>query len=477
MAKETDMKKKIIAILLAGLTVFSSGCSANFNVNTGQNSERTDELSTVDPEEENEPEAPAGEDEEETVEYIGGITVTYPEEFVRAKGLYDANSYELDDGLGIYATEFYYRGVTEEWVEKALLDVEEPSEEDMNKYSKSLALFTYVLMINGNRGVDEIIDELNSYDNEEDVTKDQFTEIKKEGECTFFRFTGYDKNGAEDLDDEFAKEFETLYGKFDEILKNAQYFTPVDPFDDIVGKKVEFTTTDMDGNEVKSEELFSQNEVTMVNVWATWCHWCVEELPELNEINERLAKKGCAVVGIVGDGQSEEMIEEARQILKENGDEYLNLLPWDGALTDDLPMDKGWPTTFFIDKEGKMAAKPICGAAVDRYEEVVDQILEGKEPDVSTDDQSAVAANDVTQYRVYVSDTDGNLIEGVMVLLCDDDTCRAQTTDKSGLAVFKVEKGEYKVHIQKQPEGYKEDTQEYTVPAQYSDLHIVLEKE
>ena len=60
MAKETDMKKKIIAILLAGLTVFSSGCSANFNVNTGQNSERTDELSTVDPEEENEPEAPAG---------------------------------------------------------------------------------------------------------------------------------------------------------------------------------------------------------------------------------------------------------------------------------------------------------------------------------------------------------------------------------------------------------------------------------
>ena len=40
--------------------------------------------------------------------------------------------------------------------------------------------------------------------------------------------------------------------------------------DDCIGTKVSFTTTDLDGNPISSEEIFSQHEITMVNIWSSW---------------------------------------------------------------------------------------------------------------------------------------------------------------------------------------------------------------
>ena len=67
-------------------------------------------------------------------------------------------------------------------------------------------------------------------------------------------------------------------------------------------------------------------------------------------------------IRLVGDGTDEETIKEAKQLLEENGDEYLNILPWDGALTDAFPMDSGWPTSFFVDREGRIVGKLMDGA-------------------------------------------------------------------------------------------------------------------
>ena len=109
----------------------------------------------------------------------------------------------------------------------------------------------------------------------------------------------------------------------------------------------------------------------------------------------------------------------------------------------------------------------------------MDDVLKGREKgsDTEDDEQAQVIKNDVKQYRIYVSDIEGNLIEGAMVQLCDDSTCRVENMDQSGLAVFKVEQNEYTVHLLKQPKGYKKDNQEYKLPDEYSDLHIILEKE
>ena len=64
---------------------------------------------------------------------------------------------------------------------------------------------------------------------------------------------------------------------------------------------VVFATTDLDGNPVTAEEIFSENKVTMVNLWGTFCGPCINEMPDLEVLNGRLADKGCAMIGIVCD--------------------------------------------------------------------------------------------------------------------------------------------------------------------------------
>ena len=59
-----------------------------------------------------------------------------------------------------------------------------------------------------------------------------------------------------------------------------------------------FETTDLNGDAVSSEELFSSHKITMVNVMTTWCTYCVQELPELQELSETYEEQGCAVVGL-----------------------------------------------------------------------------------------------------------------------------------------------------------------------------------
>lgn len=484
------MKKKIVALLMASALTTLTACAGapgvTYDPSATSPKETTKQAEAVEaPSEETEAPAEEASAPQESVselsgdnveEYDGGIRIAYPDDFINTKGLLDVYSSIMDDDSGVYMTYFNYTGVTEEWVEEAF-NVEEPSPEDEEKYGNSVATLTYVFAIDGNRGVDELIDYLNEDNPDITLTKESFKEIGKAEDCTFFRMYEFDKMQAENLEEGFKEEFEALYDELGELLEKAEYFKPVPPFEGLVGTKIEFETTDIDGNPITSDEIFSKHEVTMVNVWATWCTWCIYELPELNEINKRLEAKDCAIVGLVGDGTDEGTIAEAKQLLKENGDEYLNILPWDGALTDAFPMDQGWPTSFFVDREGKIVSTPVVGAAIETYEMVIDQILENGTTEIKAEDQSPVAENNVGQYRIYVSDTDGKNVSGTMIQLCDDSTCRVEMTDDSGLAVFKVDKADYTVHVLKQPQGYKEDNTEYKVPDEYSDLHVILEKE
>ena len=59
-----------------------------------------------------------------------------------------------------------------------------------------------------------------------------------------------------------------------------------------VQKFPSFEGKDLDGNEVKSDELFSANAVTVVNFWFTTCSPCVGELGDLDALNKELAEKG-----------------------------------------------------------------------------------------------------------------------------------------------------------------------------------------
>ena len=261
---------------------------------------------------------------------------------------------------------------------------------------------------------------------------------------------------------------------FVERLQTAELFAPVDSEASLPGQILSFETTDLDGNAISSADLFKDNKITMVNLWGTWCHNCVGEMAELAEIHARLQEKGCGIVGVEWEQKPiDTMLNEARTFLAEKGVNYPNvIMPQGNAI---LSQVRGFPTTFFVDSEGRILTIPISGALVDQYERTVDQLLSGEQVDTVTD--AGAVKNDSGEYRVIVYDLEGNPVEGAVIQLCDDVTCAFQPTDANGVAVFSVaEEKAYDVHVLMAPEGYAPDEGVYKTLDTYSDVNIFLEK-
>lgn len=135
--------------------------------------------------------------------------------------------------------------------------------------------------------------------------------------------------------------------------------------DSSVQKFPAFEGKDLDGNPVKSDELFSGNAVTVVNFWFTTCSPCVGELADLEALNKQLAEKGGAVVGINSftlDGDKT-AIKDAKDILTKKGVSYKNI--WFDSKSEAGKLTSGlysYPTTYVVDKNGNIVGEPIVGA-------------------------------------------------------------------------------------------------------------------
>lgn len=136
-----------------------------------------------------------------------------------------------------------------------------------------------------------------------------------------------------------------------------------------------FETVDTDGNKVDSAELFAENKVTMVNVWATFCPPCIEEMPYIEKIREEYSEKGAGIVGVVIDVPegNDELLQDAKDIMKETGVTYKSLRAWEGI--DSQLQVSVVPTTFFVDSEGKILGDPIQGADIKGYTTALDGYL------------------------------------------------------------------------------------------------------
>lgn len=290
----------------------------------------------------------------------------------------------------------------------------------------------------------------------------------------------YDAPEAEGMEEAAEKkgkdvaEIERLHAALIEALKAREVKAPVDPSGVLIGQTLSFVTTDLDGNEVRSEDLFKDNSITMVNFWGTWCPACVNEMAELAQLHTRLREKGCGIVGLEYEKKPmEEVREAAEAILANNGVAYPNAIcPADLSIRKSFV---GYPTSLFVDSEGRIVTYPIVGAAIDQYESTIDKLLAGESVDVKTDTGASV--NGDNKYRVYVYDEEGNPVEGVLIQFCDDSTCAFQPTDPEGVATFKVDVEKvYEVHVLQAPEGFRQDEESYKTLETYSDVTIFLEK-
>ena len=205
--------------------------------------------------------------------------------------------------------------------------------------------------------------------------KDQFTEE----ELKVLREGG---EKIRDLEDQLTK----LEEKFPELMPETPDGTVSVPAEN--GKPIEqnsnpfpaFEGKDLDGNPVKSDELFSANAVTVVNFWFTTCKPCVGELSELDALNKELAKKGGALIGVntfTLDGD-EAAISEAKDVLAKKGVTYQNVyFDSDGEAGKFTTNIFAYPTTYVVDRSGNIVGEPIVGAITEKKQaETLQKLIE-----------------------------------------------------------------------------------------------------
>lgn len=144
-------------------------------------------------------------------------------------------------------------------------------------------------------------------------------------------------------------------------------------------------TEDVDGNKV-TKEIFSNEELTLINVWTTWCGPCVGEMPELEALskeyesnNSNVAIKGLVVEVDKTDmrtGLSNEEKNLVKDIMKKSDATYQQLTVSEELKKTDFKRVMEFPTTYFVDKKGNFVGEKVVGAnSKEDWKKIIDERL------------------------------------------------------------------------------------------------------
>ena len=137
-------------------------------------------------------------------------------------------------------------------------------------------------------------------------------------------------------------------------------------------KKVnlDFTLKDMNGNTVRLADF--KGKPILLNFWATWCAPCKEEIPELNDLYARFKDKGLAIIGISVDDDEPTLREFSKQFPMSYT--VVTAREQEDALEAAGPV-WGYPTTFFIGRDGSICGKHMGPATKADFEREIKSLL------------------------------------------------------------------------------------------------------
>lgn len=131
----------------------------------------------------------------------------------------------------------------------------------------------------------------------------------------------------------------------------------------------EFKVNDINDKMV-TNDIFKDKKLTMINIWGTFCKPCIDEMPTLQELYKEYEKKGVNVIGVVADGDTNEI--KAFEILKKTKVEFTNLIPNEKFQKDFVSKTNAVPVTVFLNSKGEIL-ETIVGA---REKEVYKKLIE-----------------------------------------------------------------------------------------------------
>lgn len=137
----------------------------------------------------------------------------------------------------------------------------------------------------------------------------------------------------------------------------------------------DFTLLDQNGKEHKLSEY--KGKVVFLNFWATWCPPCIEEMPHIEELYKEynLNKDEVVILGVTGIRDQTE--QEIKDFLDENNYTFPTVIDKTGEIFTNYNISS-YPTTFMIDKDGKIYGYTVGALSKDIMKQIIKQTLEGK---------------------------------------------------------------------------------------------------
>ena len=142
-----------------------------------------------------------------------------------------------------------------------------------------------------------------------------------------------------------------------------------------------FTAQTLDGSQV-TDKIFSENKVTMVNIWATFCGPCIKEMPDLARLAKDYKDKGVAIIGIPCDvtdslgNVNEQLLETANKIVAQTGADYMHIIPTKELNDAKLSTVYSVPETVFVNSKGEIIKESYIGSrSYEQWAEIIDSML------------------------------------------------------------------------------------------------------
>ena len=204
-----------------------------------------------------------------------------------------------------------------------------------------------------------------------------------------------------------------------------------------------------DGSEAKLSELLKDNEVVVLNIFASWCGPCKKEFPEMEAVYEKYKDK-MEIVAVSGDLTLDDMDD----MIKYKEEHSLTFsVGMKNESIDSLTVG-GFPTTYIIDRNGNIAyARTSAFVQSGEFEKVVTSLM--------GDDYSG---KQIASYTFYVMDDDKQMVPGMQIHLSSDTVDETLTTGEDGMASYFTEAAQdLKVEVLNLPEGYTSNADEIRV--------------
>lgn len=134
----------------------------------------------------------------------------------------------------------------------------------------------------------------------------------------------------------------------------------------------EFALKDADGRTVNLADY--KGKVVLLNFWATWCGPCKIEIPWFMEFEKQYKDRGFAVLGVSMD---EGGWEDVKPFLAKQPLNYRVLLG-DPKTADLYGGVASLPTTFVIDRGGRITSTHVGLVSKSDYQNDIDRLLEQK---------------------------------------------------------------------------------------------------